>query len=158
MAKGAALITGASSGIGEEPAKLCAAGGYSLVLVARSLDRPGTGGQSRQDATDRSPRAGRGPRRPRRDTVRILINNAGFGLRGPFAETDWSAGQHMIQVNITALAHLTRLFLPEMQRRRSGRILERRLHGGVRAGALHGARQRGDRGGALSGAGPYAVR
>ena len=53
----------------------------------------------------------------------MLINNAGIALRGLFAETDWSAQATLLQVNMVAPAHLTRLFLPDMIRRRSGRIL-----------------------------------
>jgi len=134
MSKGTALITGASSGIGAELAKLCAADGYSVVLVARgaealeelaaSLARA-HGVHARALAADLS-----GPGAPpeifeqvRGTPIDILINNAGFGLNGPYANTDWEAESRMIQVNITALAHLTKLFLPEMMRRRSGRIL-----------------------------------
>ncbi len=134
MPKGAALITGASSGIGAELAKLCAASGYGLILVARKEDRLGElagslakdhGIQARPLVADLADPAA--PQsifeRTRHDTVEILINNAGFGLRGPFAETDWSAEARLIQVNVTSLVHLTKLFLPEMLGRRSGRIL-----------------------------------
>jgi short-subunit dehydrogenase len=55
--------------------------------------------------------------------VDILINNAGIGVRGAYAETDWAKEANLLQVNLVALAHLTKLFLPEMVRRRSGRIL-----------------------------------
>ena len=134
MPKGAALITGASSGIGTELAKLCAANGYGLILVARSGDRLGDlagslakaqGVEARALVADLSDPAA--PQsifeRTRGDTVEILINNAGFGLRGPFAETDWAAEARLIQVNVTSLVHLTKVFLPGMLGRRSGRIL-----------------------------------
>ena len=134
MPKGAALITGASSGIGTELARLCAAGGYGLILVARNADRLGSlagelakahGIQATPLPADLSDPAAPESifERVRGDTVDILINNAGFGLRGQFAETDWQAQARLLQVNVTALLHLTRLFLPEMIRRRSGRIL-----------------------------------
>ena len=55
--------------------------------------------------------------------IDILINNAGFGLRGPFSETDWAAESRLLQVNAIALTHLTKLFLPQMVRRCAGRIL-----------------------------------
>ncbi len=55
--------------------------------------------------------------------VDLLVNNAGFGLRGAFAETDWEAERRMIEVNMAAPAHLTKLFLPPMLKRGSGRIL-----------------------------------
>ena len=55
--------------------------------------------------------------------VEFLVNNAGFGLRGEFSETDIARELDMIQVNIVALTHLTKLFLPPMLKRKSGRIL-----------------------------------
>lgn len=134
MAKGTALVTGASGGIGAELAKLCAADGYDVILVARSgaaleelagsLSR-GHGIQARAVAADLSDPAAPPEifERLRGTPVDILINNAGFGLHGAFAETGWAAESRMIQVNVAALAHLTKLFLPEMIRRRSGRIL-----------------------------------
>jgi short-subunit dehydrogenase len=134
MPKGTALITGASSGIGAELAKLCAADGHGVILVARNseslenLARRLTrdyGVAARMIAADLAD-----PSAPaaifaatRGEAIEILINNAGFGLRGAFAETDWSIEASMIQVNVTALANLTKLFLPEMLRRGSGRIL-----------------------------------
>src|SRR5262249_44589251 len=55
--------------------------------------------------------------------VGILVNNAGFGTYGPFATADTDYQLHMIQVNIAALTHLTRLFLPGMIERGFGKIL-----------------------------------
>ena len=134
MAEGAALITGASSGIGTELARLCAAAGFDLILSARrtarledlagSLSRA-HGIRARVVAADLSDPAA--PQdifnQTRGEPVAALINNAGFGLRGAYAQTDWSTEARMIQVNVTAPAHLTKLFLPEMLRRRAGRIL-----------------------------------
>jgi short-subunit dehydrogenase len=134
MAQGTALVTGASAGLGAEFAKLCAADGYDVVLVARSADRLAElaaglaktyGIQARPLVADLA-----NPEAPSEifgqlsgSPVDILINNAGFGVRGPFAETDWARESSLMQVNMVALAHLTKLFLPEMVRRRSGRIL-----------------------------------
>jgi len=134
MAKGTALVTGASSGIGAELAKLCAADGYNLVLVARREDRlaqlaatlAGTHGiQARVLAADLAD-----PAAPpvifaqiRGEPIDILINNAGFGLAGPFRQTDWAAESRLLQVNVAALAHLTKLCVPDMVARRTGRIL-----------------------------------
>ena len=59
----------------------------------------------------------------RDDRVEILINNAGFGLRGPYTETDWKTEARLIEVNMIALAHLTKLFARDMLQRGSGRIL-----------------------------------
>jgi len=130
MAAGAALITGASSGIGRELAQLCAAAGLPVVLVARNeaalRDLAGQlGPRSRVLAADLSdPAAPAALFDQLRETpVEILINNAGFGVRGPFSETDWAEESRLFQVNVVALAHLTKLFLPLMLQRRSGRIL-----------------------------------
>jgi uncharacterized protein len=132
MGKGTALITGASSGIGAELAKLCAADGYDLVLVARqraALEDLAFSLSQAHGITARAVIADlAGPAAARAvfdaaGTVDILINNAGFGLRGAYAGTDWDAEARMIQVNVTALAHLTKLCLPGMIARRSGRIL-----------------------------------
>ncbi len=134
MSKGAALITGASSGIGAELAKLCAADGCDVILVARSADRlsalaaelsklhgVAARGLPADLADPASPQAIFDQTRD--DRVEILINNAAFGMHGPYAQSDWGTGARLIQVNMTALAHLTRLYLPEMLRRRAGRIL-----------------------------------
>jgi uncharacterized protein len=131
-----ALITGASGGIGEELANLCAAHGYDLVLVARSEDR------LRKLAGDLTGKHGiravvlpadlADPAAPHRlceeltgqgIEVDVLINNAGFGMRGPFAEMDVPAITGMLQVNIAALTLLTRLLLPPMIRMGRGRVL-----------------------------------
>ena len=129
-----ALITGASSGIGAELARLCALDGYGLILVARRADRltqlAGTlaadyGVTVRTLACDLADPATPAAihEQTRSETVEILINNAGFGLRGRYDQTDWEAESRLIQVNITALAHLTKLFSRDMVRRGSGRIL-----------------------------------
>jgi short-subunit dehydrogenase len=134
VAKGAALITGASSGIGAELAKLCAKDGYAVILVARRVDRLANlaerlarenGVPARAIAADLADAAAREAvyEQTRGDSVEILINNAGFGLRGPYTETDWAVESRLIEVNMTALAHLTKLFAKDMSRRGSGRIL-----------------------------------
>jgi short-subunit dehydrogenase len=134
VAKGAALITGASSGIGAELARLCAADGYSVILVARRADRLAEmaeslarefGVRARGVAVDLADAGACQTLRDQTagDLVEILINNAGFGLRGRYTETDWEAEARMVQVNMTALAHLTKLFAKDMSGRGSGRIL-----------------------------------
>ena len=134
MAKGAALITGASSGIGAELARVCASNGYAVILVARRSDRLVELAESltreykvaaRAIALDLADATAREALhdQTRGDTVEILINNAGFGLRGSYTETDWDAEARMVQVNMTALAHLTKLFAKDMVRRGSGHIL-----------------------------------
>ncbi len=131
-----ALITGASSGLGMEYAKLFAADKRDVVLVARRRDRlhalanelTGKRGIKAyviaEDLVD--PAA---PQRiveeVKRDGLQIdyLVNNAGFGATGLFAQTDPARELAMVQVNITALVALTRAFLPEMIQRKQGRVL-----------------------------------
>ena len=132
MAKATALITGASSGIGRELAECCAAQGNDVILVARRLSELEAlaGSLAREHGVSARPLAAdlADPAAPpaifdAAGPVDILINNAGFGLLGAFAQTDWQVEARMIQVNVTALAHLTKLYLPGMIERRSGRIL-----------------------------------
>ncbi len=56
-------------------------------------------------------------------SIDLLVNNAGYGLFGEFVETDLNDELNMIQLNITSLTHLTKLFLPEMVKRNKGRVL-----------------------------------
>ncbi len=131
-----ALITGASQGIGHEFAKLFAADGFPLVLVAR--DEP----RLAQIAAELSAKHGipvkvlvkdlSKPSSPseifdelqrEKIPVGVLVNNAGFGFHGPFLDLDWQKQSDLVQVNITALAHLTHLFVKPMLARRDGRIL-----------------------------------
>jgi len=121
-----ALVTGASGGIGLDLARLFARDGYRVILVARSEDKlrryaAELGGESLVADLTR-------PEAPREIYDRVgevdaLVNNAGFGMLGPFAEGDEQRQIEMLQVNIVALTHLTRLFLPGMLKRRSGALL-----------------------------------
>lgn len=131
-----ALITGASSGIGTELARIHAERGGDLVLVARRQDRlealkadletahgirahfivkdlarPEAVAEIHDELTSRGV------------TIDYLINNAGFGNGGFFHEQDWARNEAMIQVNVTAVAALMRRFVPEMISRGAGRIL-----------------------------------
>lgn len=131
-----ALITGASSGIGLELARLIAGDGYSLVITARrsdrleelaaelqgrhgvevlplqaDLSRPGSAEELHRQLFDR------------RILPSILVNNAGFGELGSFYETDPKRISSMVQLNCTSLTELTRCFLPEMVARGTGRVL-----------------------------------
>lgn len=133
---GTALVTGASSGLGAEIARLLAAHGHDLVItgrdstalaklaeeikathpvtittVAKDLAQPGTV----KELVAEIAAQGR--------VVDILVNNAGMGVAGPLAETDVDATAQMIAVNVGALTQLTQLLLPGMMERRQGRIL-----------------------------------
>jgi len=131
-----ALITGASFGIGLELARIFAREGYSLVLVARTADRlrqlaseleKNHGTRSlilATDLTDPGASAYVLDQTTRSDIqIDVLVNNAGFGQYGKFAENDLEECLRQIQLNITTLTHLTRLYLPAMIERKTGKIL-----------------------------------
>jgi hypothetical protein len=133
-----ALITGASQGIGYEFAKLFAAEGHDLVLAARDkvrleqvaeelrgkhagkikvlvLARDLGTATAAQEIFDELKR--------QQIFVSVLVNNAGFGFQGSFAELDLEGHRNLMRVNMTALMELTYLFLKPMLERREGRIL-----------------------------------
>jgi len=129
-----ALITGASRGIGLELAKLLAADGVNLVLVARSAQalealaeelRGAHGVEVRVETADLADPAAPGDLAAALGEVEIdvLINNAGFGSTGAFWELPVEGEVGQVQVNVTALTALTRLFLPGMVARKRGRVL-----------------------------------
>jgi short-subunit dehydrogenase len=131
-----ALITGASGGIGYELAKLFARDRYNLVLVARSADRLNQGASELQGrfgvavktvaldlAAAPAPQFLFDQLQREQVAVDVLVNNAGFGGFGEFAQMPEQEILGQIHLNITALTHLTRLFLPPMLSRRSGRIM-----------------------------------
>lgn len=131
-----ALITGASSGIGRELARVHAARGGDVVLVARrreALDTLKAELESSHGvratvvpanlADPEAPKTIYATVTGRGITVDYLINNAGFGGHGRFHERPWTSEDAMIQVNVTALSELTHLFLQDMVARGHGRIL-----------------------------------
>jgi uncharacterized protein len=127
-----ALITGPSSGIGLDLAHLFAADGHDVVLVARSEDKlralaAELSAKHHVQATVIVSDLAR-PDAPREvfaasPPVDVLVNNAGYGTTGRFESTPLRTELDMIQVNIAALTHLTKLFLPQMLERKRGRIL-----------------------------------
>ena len=130
------FITGASSGIGEGCARKFAKEGWNLILNARTVSKLEElkaeleKEYGRQvcvlpfDVRDRKQAAAALEALPEEwKSIDVLINNAGFGDFGTFADCDWKKQEEMIQVNCTALLQLTKCFLKPMIRRRSGKIL-----------------------------------
>ncbi len=131
-----ALVTGASSGIGLDLAKRFAAEGYDVALVARSEGKLKevaaaleaehkvrthvvTADLAKPGAADGLVAA----LEARAIEVDVLVNNAGYASYGAFAETDLADELNMIQVNVVALTHLTKLLVRKMVARREGRVL-----------------------------------
>jgi len=130
------LITGASSGIGRELARVFAENGHALFLVARNRERldalkeelsEGHGVRVLTLSVDLSevggPKRLAGELKSQGIVVENLVNNAGSGDFGTFAESEQEKIREMLMVNIHALTLLTRLLLPGMIERRKGRIL-----------------------------------
>ena len=129
--KKVALVTGASAGLGAEFARQLSKRGYRLVLAARRKGRieelARELGKARAVAIDLSKKdsaarlladiEGNG------ETVDLLVNNAGFGLIGRFAELDAKRERQMIDLNVGTLTDLCRAVAPQMITRKSGSIL-----------------------------------
>jgi short-subunit dehydrogenase len=125
-----ALVTGASSGIGEQFARQLAARGHDLVLVARRADRlerlaaelPTEAHVIACDlATDAASLAGRVGELG--VEVDVLVNNAGFGTSGPFLEHDAERDAEQVRLNCEAVVTLCHAFLPGMVDRRRGGVI-----------------------------------
>jgi hypothetical protein len=144
-----ALITGASSGIGYELAKLFAKDKCDLVLVARNQDK------LTQFAGELQSRYGISVKTIALDltepaapqilfeqleregvAVDVLVNNAGYGILGEFTNIPAEESLGQIQLNVTALTHLTRLFLAPMLERGSGRVMNVASTAGFQPGPL----------------------
>jgi short-subunit dehydrogenase len=121
-----AVVTGASSGIGLEIARILAAD-HDVVLAARRADKlealAAELGNARVVVVDLADPAG--PRKLVADVpdVDVLVNNAGFGDFGPFADPSEARLEEMVELNVGALTRLTRAYLPRMLARGSGRVL-----------------------------------
>ena len=136
--KKTALVTGASSGFGREFVKLFAQDGYNLILVARheddlqevaqQLENDYSGCETWVVAKDLTqPQAAQElyeEVKQKGITVQALVNDAGFGEHGLFAESDFEKELAMIQLNVVSLVTLTKLFMRDMLERGEGRILQ----------------------------------
>ncbi len=138
-----ALITGATSGIGMSMARILSAEGFGLILTGRNKAmlerlREELGEGTEIIAADLSEKEevyrvysfcrGKG--------VDMLINNAGFGIFGRFSDTDLEAELDMINVNVTAVHMLTKLFLRDFRRQGRGKILNVASSAGFMTGPL----------------------
>jgi len=131
-----AVVTGASGGIGRAFASVLASHGFNLVLIARRSERldevaRGLNGSHGVQVTTiagdlsapDSPARVVAELQQRSIRADVLINNAGFAMRGRFAELDLAGQMALLQLNIVSLTQLTGLLLPGMIERGYGRIL-----------------------------------
>lgn len=131
-----ALITGASSGIGLELAKLFARDKHNIILIARREERLRQLSRDLENDNDiKTLVISKDLSQPQSAQeiydllkqndiiVDYLINNAGFIVYGRFSETNWSEEHKMIQLHMVTRTHLIKLFLPDMLRRKNGKIL-----------------------------------
>ena len=151
-----ALITGASAGIGQEMARVFAAHGFDVVLVARRKERLETLGREIETrfgvkahvvtadlADPAAPRRIYDEMTARAIKIDALVNNAGYGLSGFFEHNPWKKHADFLQVMIASLSELCHLFAPDMARHGFGRIINvASLAGhlpGVAGGTLYAA-------------------
>lgn len=125
-----ALITGASSGIGRDMARVLSSLGYELILVARNENKLIELQKDLQTSTsvvsmDLSFKENciELYNKFKNEEIDILVNNAGFGVFGEFTQTDLEKEIQLINTNITGVHILTKLFLKDMVKRNSGHIL-----------------------------------
>lgn len=125
-----ALITGASSGIGDQFARQLARRGYELILVARRKDRleqlaeqvASSAHVIECDLASEADKLAGNVEKLGAD-VDLLVNNAGFGLRGHFLELDTEREAEMVRVNCEAVVRLTHAFVPGMVERGRGGVI-----------------------------------
>ena len=122
------LITGASSGIGKDIARIYSQKGYSLILVARNEQKlkeaqKEFGNETKIISMDLSIESNCKKLFNENKDIDILINNAGFGTCGEFTQTNLDKEIKMINTNITAYHILTKLYLTEMVKNNKGKIL-----------------------------------
>jgi len=131
-----ALVTGASSGLGVDFARLLAERGCHLIVVARREEALNRLKQELEDrhgvpvhaismdlAAPDAPQQLYGRVQAAGLKVDVLVNNAGFGLFGGFAEIPWARERAMLELDILTVVHLTKLFVPDMVSRKFGYVL-----------------------------------
>lgn len=134
MGNKVALVTGAASGLGLQFCRLLAAESFDLVMVDRDgegLERAALAIRETSGTMTEIIVKDLGKNRAAADLFKeiasyefdILINCAGFGLYGYFAETDWQMEETMLQLHVLNLTHLTKLIVKKMIRRGSGKIM-----------------------------------
>lgn len=127
--KRVALVTGASSGIGEDTVKRLLGAGFAVYAGARRVDRMQSLGQAGArvlalDVTDdRSMSAAVDTILQETGRIDVLVNNAGYGSYGSVEDVPIEEGRRQFEVNLFGLARLTQLVLPTMRTQRSGRIV-----------------------------------
>ena len=144
-----ALVTGSSAGIGREITRVLAARGYDLILVARrrkALEELASELASAfgvisyvipiDFGDSASPSRLAAEVAAKRFELEVLVNNAGFGDVGPFADADLAKLLAMVQVNVLAVTELTRLILPSMRKHGRGKILNVGSTAGFQPGPL----------------------
>lgn len=129
MSNKVALVTGASSGIGEVTARRLQKAGYTVYGVARRVERMKSLADAgihvlAMDLTDESSMvAGVETMLGESGRIDVLVNNAGFGSYGALEEVPIADARYQFEVNIFGLARLTQLVLPTMRDQRSGRVI-----------------------------------
>ena len=125
-----ALVTGASSGIGEEIAKELGKRGYDIILVARNEEKLKDVASKIKTKTriitmdlSNKENCKKLYEETKNEDIDILINNAGFGVHGKFCDTDLNKEVQMIETNITAVHILMKLYLKDMIKKDRGHIL-----------------------------------
>lgn len=125
-----ALVTGASSGIGRDMARYLSKLGYDLIIVAQREQRLIELKEELQTSVEiismdlsKAENCIELYEKVKKQEIDLLVNNAGFGMFGNFETTDLSKEIKLINTNITAVHILTKLFLKDMKKRNSGRIL-----------------------------------